>query len=177
MKMKTHIAGLAEAEEIAALWKRFMTEEKEVIPEADPQAAEEGWTERLRNQIADAKLIVAADRRTLVGFLGFIDHNDRQWVPPGVAYIVDIYVVPEARNGTAARALFQAAARLLPATYSETWMNTHMTNRRMQVLLRRAGFESLDDFRIEGLKDQIYYRRDNNVAHTDGSSGTLHPRS
>ena len=161
MKTRTHLASLAEAGETVALWKRFMAEEKEAVPDADPQAAEEGWTERLRNQIADSKLIVAADGGTPVGFLGFIDHNDRPWVPAGVAYVVDIYVVPEARKGTSARALFHAAAELLRAAYSETWTNTHVTNERMQVLLRRAGFESLDDFRIEGLRDQVYYRRDN----------------
>ena len=144
-----------------------MTEEEEVVPDANPEEAEETWTERLKKQIADSKVIVADDGRTLIGFFAFIDHDDRQWVPPGIAYVVDIYVIPEARASTAARALFRAAAELLRTAYSETWTNTHVKNKRVQVLLKRAGFGLFDGFEIDGLKDQVYYRLDNNAMQAD----------
>ena len=148
-----------------------MTEEREIVPGANHEEAEKAWTERLMNQIADSKVIVVEDGRAPVGFFAFIDHHDRQWVPVGVAYVVDIYVVPEARASTAARALACSAGKLLRAAYAETWTNTHLRNRRVQVLLRRAGFESLANFRIEHLKDQLYYRLDNNNMRHRRSNG------
>ena len=167
MKILTRMAGIGEVAEIVSLWRRFMTEEEQVVPDANPEGAEQTWTERLKHQIADSKVIVADDGRALIGFFAFIDQDDRQWVPAGIAYVVDIYVVPEARASTASRTLFRAAAELLQTRYSETWTNTHANNRRLQVLLRRAGFLPLEDFEIEGLRDQLYYRLDNNAMQAD----------
>ncbi len=169
MKVLTHMASVADVEEIVSLWRRFMTEEAEVVPDANPEKAEQTWAERLQSQIADSKVIVADDGGTLIGFFAFIDHDDREWVPDGIAYVVDIYIVPEARASTAARALFRAASELLRTAYSETWTNTHANNKRVQVLLKRAGFRSLDGFEIWGLKDQVYYRLDNDAMQSDCS--------
>lgn len=167
MRIRTHIASAVDVEEIVSLWRRFMIEEQEVVPDANPEEAEKAWTERLVKQIADSKVIVADDGRTTIGFFAFIDHHDHQWIPAGIAYAVDIYVVPEARTSTAARALFEAAAKLLRTAYSETWTNTHVRNKRVQVLLKRAGFVPLDGFEIDGLKDQVYHRLDNSTMQAD----------
>jgi RimJ/RimL family protein N-acetyltransferase len=167
MKMQTRSAKTTDVPAILSLWKRFMTEEGGVVSGANPLEAEEAWTTRLRTQIADSKVVVADDGHGPVGFFAFIDKRDRDWIPAGVAYAVDIYVAPEARAGTAAKDLFHAATVLLRGEYSETWTNTHVKNKRMQVLLRRAGFEPLHNFRIEGLQDQVYYRRDNNAMRMD----------
>ena len=147
-----------------------MTEEDEAVPDAKPEEVEETWKARLTSQISASKVIVADNGDCLVGFLAFIDSKDRQWVPAGVAYVVDIYVTPEARASAAAKQLFRATAGLLQATYSETWTNTHIKNRRVQILLKRAGFEALDGFEIKGLPDQLYYRLDNNAIQSDARS-------
>jgi hypothetical protein len=167
MKILTRMASIADVEEIVSLWRRFMTEEEEVVPDANPEQAEQTWSERLQSQIADSKVIVAEDGRTLIGFFAFIDHEDREWIPAGIAYVVDIYVVPEARASTAARHLFRAASDLLRTEYSETWTNTHLKNKRVQVLLKRAGFGLLDGFEMDGLKHQVYYRLDNNAMQSE----------
>jgi RimJ/RimL family protein N-acetyltransferase len=158
----TRLAGTEDIRPLVVLWKRFMAEESESVPDACPETHEAAWTARLRTQI-DASKVVVVDTGggELAGFFAFIDHRDRRWVPEGVAYVVDIYVIPEARTSTAANDLFHAAQVLLRAAYSETWTNTHAKNRRMRLLLKRAGFVPLPDFEIEGLRDQIYYRLDN----------------
>ena len=77
----------------------------------------------------------------------------------GIAYIVDIYVSPEFRSSNAAGLLIKAFAQATEQQYSEIWTNTGIRNKRVQVLLKRAGFEIMDDFEIDGLKDQIYYKK------------------
>jgi len=168
MTVSTRLARAADIGPIVTLWKRFMAEEHEAVPDADPEGAEARWTARLQTQVAESKVVVADRGDALVGFLAFIDHRDRQWVPPGIAYVVDVYVAPEARRTAAARELFRAAADRLRPAYSETWTNTHAGNRRMQLLLRRAGFKPLVGFEIEGLRDQVYYRRDNQARRRGG---------
>jgi ribosomal protein S18 acetylase RimI-like enzyme len=163
MKILARKASAADFEEIVSLWRRFMTEEDEAVSDAKPNGVEEAWKARLVSQISASKAIVADNGDCLVGFLAFIDSDDRQWVPAGVAYVVDMYVSPEARASATAKALFRATAELLQTVYSETWTNTHIKNRRMQILLKRAGFETLDGFEIEGLRDQLYFRLDNNA--------------
>ncbi len=164
MPISTRHAEIEDIRQLVALWKRFMIEENEAVPNANPAQAERPWTTRLQIQIANSKVIVADNDGVLVGFLAFIDARDRPWVPARTAYVVDIYVAPEARETTAAKRLFSAASEMLRASYAETWTNTHTRNRRMQILLKRAGFEPLVGFEIEGLRDPLYYRLDNRVA-------------
>jgi len=145
---------------IADLWKRFMAEEDEAVPEANPEAALPGWLERLQAQIAKATAFVLEAEGEIVGFASFIGSADRQWVPSGVAYAVDLYIQPEYRKAGAARKLFallmdQAAA----AGYGEVWTNTDVRNQRVQVLLERAGFTPNPGFEIPGLQGQLYLRK------------------
>ncbi len=149
-----------EAGGILALWRRFMAEERGAVPEADAAAAEAGWATRLGRQLDASKVVALDDGRSLVGFLAFLDHDDRAWIPPGIAYVVDLYIVPEARSGAAFRELAWFAAGTLGAAYRGIWTNTHAGNRRMQVLLRRAGFRPLEGFGIPGLGEQRYFRLD-----------------
>jgi ribosomal protein S18 acetylase RimI-like enzyme len=167
MTVSTRHATIEDTPEIMALWKRFMAEENEAVPDADPEEAEGPWTARLRKLVADSKVIVAISGDVIVGFFAFIDAQDRPWVPAGTAYAVDIYVAPEARRAAATKRLLDAAADLLRARYAETWTNTHIENRRMRRLLERAGFEPLLGFEIQGLRDQAYYRVDNQAIRRD----------
>jgi len=146
--------------EVVRLWDLFMTEEKVAVPDADPQSARAGWTERLRKQIERRHAFVALQGQTVVGFIGAIDGGAREWIPEGILYIVDIYVHPTARRTDAARVLFKALQEEAGNQgYRESWTNTHLNNRRVQVLLERKGFTPLHDFRIPGSDDQLYYRK------------------
>jgi ribosomal protein S18 acetylase RimI-like enzyme len=143
---------------IVGLWKRFMEEEKEAIPDPQVDGVESRWKERLRQQIAGKRVIVAETGRSVCGFLGFIDSTDRVCIPQGVAYVVDLYVAPEARRGSAAKDLFSTLLEAAGGAYSEVWTNTNVRNVRMQKLLKRAGFAPMTGFAIGGLKDNLYYR-------------------
>ena len=146
---------------LVELWKRFMAEEHEAVPDSDPAAALAGWSERLRSQIARGQVSVLGEDTGAAGFAAFIDSVDRPWIPEGVAYVVDLYVQPEARRAVAARTLMASLIdRVAEAGYREIWTNTAVTNRRMQVLLQRAGFVMNVGFSIPGLGDQVYLRRE-----------------
>ena len=146
--------------DIAKLWERFMTEEKAAVPDADPQSALAGWTERLRKQIERRHAFTALQGQTIVGFIGAINAEAREWIPEGILYIVDIYVRPASRRTDAARMLFKALQdEAVNQGYRELWTNTHMGNRRVQTLLQRKGFLPLEGFAIPGSDDQLYYRK------------------
>ncbi len=40
------------------------------------------------------------------------------------------------------------------------WTNTSARNRRVQILLKRAGFSPLEGFEVPGLKEQRYFKRE-----------------
>lgn len=146
--------------EVVQLWEQFMTEEQDAVPDADPQSARSGWTERLRRQIERRHAFVALQGQTVVGFIGAINAEAREWIPAGILYIVDIYVHPAARRSDAATLLLRALQEeARDQGYRELWTNTHLTNRRVQVLLRRKGFLPLEGFGIPGSYDQLYYRK------------------
>ena len=73
---------------------------------------------------------------------------------------MDLYVQPEARSAAAARALMASLMEgIARAGYQEVWTNAAVTNRRMQVLLQRAGFVANPDFSVPGMTNQVYLRR------------------
>jgi GNAT superfamily N-acetyltransferase len=145
---------------VVELWDLFMTEEKEAVPDADPESARSGWTERLRRQIERRNAFVALQGQTVVGFIGAISPEAREWIPEGILYIVDIYVHPSARRTDAARLLFKALQdEARDQGYRELWTNTLLNNRRVQVLLQRKGFLPLEGFVMPGSHDQLYYRK------------------
>ena len=153
-------ARASDVDALARLWLRFMREEEDAVPDADAEGALAGWQERLRTQIAGGLVLVAEAAGEVVGFLAGIDSGRRAWGPAGVLYVVDLYVLPEARHTPAAGRLMRAlAATAVSQGYAALWTNTHARNRRMQVLLRRAGFEALEGFEIPGLEEQGYYRK------------------
>lgn len=146
--------------DITRLWEQFMVEEKDAVPDADPQSARTGWMERLRRQIERRHAFTALEEQTIVGFIGALSSEARAWIPEKALYIVDVYVHPAARRTSAARLLFGALQKeARDQGYSELWTNTHVDNRRVQTLLQRKGFLPLDDFHIPGSDDQLYYRK------------------
>jgi ribosomal protein S18 acetylase RimI-like enzyme len=150
-----------DADALVHLWKRFMAQEHEAVPDAAPQAALAGWSERLRRQIAREQVFVLETDRGIAGFAAFMDSAERPWVPEGVAYIVDLYLQPEDRSAPAARALMASLMDgIARAGYREVWTNTALTNRRMQILLKRAGFVANSGFSIPGLCHQVYLKRE-----------------
>lgn len=155
---KTRYAHQEDFISLVAFWKRFMAEERTAVPDANPAEAEQPWSSRLRTLLADSKVLLVERTGAIAGFLAFLDDRDCAWVPPGVAYVVDIYVAPESRSSQAAIRLFRTARELIESRYDRIWTNTHRDNHRMQVLLQRAGFEPLDGFQIRGLRDQLYYQ-------------------
>ena len=160
----TRFATPQDVPPLVALWQQFMRDEPDAVPEADPSAALANWTERLRTQIAKSHVVVAERGNISVGFAGFIDSSDRDCIPHSVAYVVDIYVVPEARASAAAKLLFEHLLRNAAQGYTEIWTNTSIQNQRVQILLTRAGFVPLEGFEIPGLKEQLYFRRQRKTA-------------
>lgn len=164
MKIATRFATQEDVPALVALWQRFMRDEPDAVPDADPGGALCNWTERLRSQIEKHQVVVADSSGTPVGFAGFIDSSERNWIPQSVAYVVDIYVAPEARPTGAAKLLFEHLLGDATRRYTEIWTNTSVQNRRVQVLLRRAGFTPLVGFEIPGLKEQLYFKRERRTA-------------
>jgi ribosomal protein S18 acetylase RimI-like enzyme len=137
-----------------------MREEHDAVPEADPEGAVAGWSERLRSQISRRQVILAARGPDVVGFVAFLDSDDRSWIPREVAYVVDLYVLPDARHASAARLLFEALLHRVGPDHKQIWTNTSRGNQRVQVLLHRAGFSNLVGFEIPGLGDQLYFKKE-----------------
>ncbi|MBN1256360.1 MAG: GNAT family N-acetyltransferase [Planctomycetes bacterium] len=158
MKFKIQAARTNQIDEIISLWKRFQSEEPEAVPEADTAVCESAWSERLAKQIAESKVLVVASNEKIVGLLTFLDSRDREWIPAHIAYIVDTYIIPEARVSTAALDLFHEMVKQSQGVYAEIWTNTNVKNIRLQNLLKRVGFKRLDDFEIKDLKEQLYFR-------------------
>ena len=161
-RRKNIVTRLATAQDIPALidlWQQFMRGEQEVISHANPDKAIKNWTVRLQSQVEKSQVLLAACNNIPVGFVGFIDSTILNWIPKSIAYVVDIYVLPEARPSSAARMLFKLLMDHASLRYAEVWTNTSVQNRRVQVLLTRAGFLPLDDFKIPGLEGQLYFKK------------------
>lgn len=145
---------------LLALWKRFMAEEEDAVPDADAEAAIANWLQRLRVQITRHQVCVLETTAGIAGFAGFIVPGSSLSVPPGVAYIVDLYVAPEARRASGTRALMISLMKAITrAGCREVWTNTAVTNTRMRLLLGRAGFVENPGFSLPGLRDQVYLKR------------------
>ena len=158
--IESRCAAFTDIDDITLLWEQFMTTEGDAVSDADPLSARTSWLERLRRQITRQHLFVALCDQRLVGFVGAIDSEERQWIPGGILYIVDIYVQPAARATMAASRLMHALGKAASAAgYQEIWTNTDQRNHRVQVLLPRNGFHPLQGFTIPGLSNQCYYRK------------------
>jgi GNAT superfamily N-acetyltransferase len=158
--MIARAANEGDAAAIAGLWRRFMTEEHEAVPDAEPEAALPNWSARLRGQITRGTVFVLEAGEGIVGFAGFVGARELEWVPSEAAYIVDMYIGPEHRRASAARKLFAALVeRVASAGYKEVWTNTNVGNRRVRRLLEWWGFELAPDLGIAGQTDQLYFKR------------------
>ena len=161
MVIQTRIATINDLDGIVQLWLQF-TEEADFIDHTTVDAKK--WSDnRLKPQLEGSKVIVAESDGELIGFIGGIDHQQHDWVPEGVLYVVDLYVLPHARVSNAAHQLYRTAKEMIWSHYREVWTNTHISNRRMQVILKRWKFKPLHNFSVPGAKDQYYYRRINQI--------------
>ena len=158
-KIVACIADTPDVPALVKLWERFIREERQAVPDADPQAARRTWSDRLKTQISKRQVVVARRNGEPVGLAGFLDSADRPWIPARVAYVVDVYLCPEARSPTAAKVLFDRLVQRAVGDFDDLWTNTASGNRRAQVLLERVGFVPLEDFQIAGLKDQRYFSK------------------
>jgi ribosomal protein S18 acetylase RimI-like enzyme len=156
-------ARFDDVQAIIELWKSFMEELHPSVPDSSPQNQlidVKSWSDRLYSQISHEHIFILESGKDLIGFVGFIDNNEREWVPSGIAYIVDIYVLPEARMSEAASMLLttlvEAAAG---AGFREVWTNTYAWNRPAQSLFERLGFVPFTEFQIPQLKNQLYYKK------------------
>ena len=148
-----------DAQTIISLWRRFMAEERVAVPASNPEQVVVRWSERLQSQIEKGQVFLVALGQEPIGFMGFVDSTQAEWAPEKVAYVVDLYVVPEARKRGAAKALFEAVMAEASKRYEQVWTNTHKGNLRAQALFRRAGFQEFSGFEIPWLSDQLYFRK------------------
>ena len=160
MTLSTRLATQKDIPALLALWQRFMRDESDAVPESDPRTALHNWTERLHSQVQKRQAVLVESNGIPVGFAGFIDSSDRNWIPQSVAYVVDLYIVPEARVSCGAKLLFGYLLNNAAGGYEEVWTNTSAQNKRVQVLLKRVGFIPLVGFEISGLKEQRYFKRE-----------------
>jgi RimJ/RimL family protein N-acetyltransferase len=159
----------ADHTKLLVLWQRFMLEEDRALIDADPQTHIESWSTRLSTQIKQRKVVVIRQDGEIVGFVGLIDHTDKPWVPLGVAYIVDIYMLPHARSFVAFKMLVNGLLKLVGENYHQVWTNIADSNHRVGALLSRLGFTALKNFHVPGLENQSYLMK--TIRETDARSG------
>ena len=98
---------------------------------------------------------------------GFIDHLERDFIALGVAYLVDLYVLPDQRRNDVGSALLECLVQHAARTgYSEVRTNTSRNNFAAQACLDRAGFRPLDGFALPGMNEEMYFQK--HVAKSGG---------
>lgn len=160
LEVDTRKAHLDDTTAIIELWKRFMTEEHQAVTDEEPLKNLEKWSEWLHSRISKGHIFIVKCNGVIVGFAAFVDSEEHKAVPSGIAYITDIYVIPEARKSKTACKVFnlliEEASR---AGFKEAWANTSVKNRRIQLLLKRAGFVDMDDFKLPHRKEDIHFKK------------------
>ena len=168
-------ADLNDSETIISLWKQLVSERDVAADYSDVPSAVEKWSRRLDRQIEEGKAFVAELQEKIVGFAGYVGRppgqenhgpkaplaaNPRLPIPPGVAYVTDLYVIPLARKKGVAQRLLRTIIDTSESTgFAAIWTNTNIRNQRTLGLLRKLGFTPLADFRIPGLENQVYYAK------------------
>ena len=135
-----------------------MTEEKLAVGDSEVQKSIDRWEKRLKIQLSKSQIVVVEKNYDLVGFMGFVDKSQYHWLDPNIAYVVDTYIVPEARKTNAARRMFREFNLRIKTKYSEIWTNVNVNNKRVQRMLQKMGFKEVDDFKVKKFKDQIYFK-------------------
>lgn len=154
--MKVRDAKAAHMAALLRLWQRFMMELH--AGKAPARDETESWRDRLKLQIGRREVIIAANGLGIRGFAGFIDHTDRAFVPPGVAFLVDLYVAPGFRRQGIAQALLRyVMIRAAGNGHQRMWTNTDEWNEPARRCIEKAGFRVLKGFALPGLTGQNYY--------------------
>jgi RimJ/RimL family protein N-acetyltransferase len=176
MDIHARKAEKEDREGMITLWKRFMTEEENAVDEIQGiDKAAKGWEWRLDKQIEEGVAFVVIADKEVVGFTGYIGYREpteeekgkerpkgmkRLPLAPGVAFINDIYIAPEARESNSSKALFAVVIEGISEKGFDTiWTNTSIRNRRTQILLERMGFRKTEAFTLSGMKDQVCYEK------------------
>jgi GNAT superfamily N-acetyltransferase len=155
--MDIRTANESDAVPLVDLWTAFMIELHGIGPATTDGDA---WSSRLHRQIGKSQVCVAETDGDIAGFAGVIDRSERNIIPRDVAYLVDLYVTPHARECGVASALLDVVIRhAARAGYGEVWTNTSENNAPAQACLAHAGFRALDGFVFPGLASQRYLRR------------------
>ena len=155
--MKLRDAGSNDVIALKNLWRSFMLELHHGNAPCTQDA--EFWGTRLQSQIGRKQAVVADDGQHIQGFAGFIDRADRPWVPPAVAFLVDLYVSPAFRGKAIGVALLRhIMERAARNGCAKVWTNTEESNQPAQRCLERAGFGTLTGFELPRLKHQKYYQ-------------------
>jgi GNAT superfamily N-acetyltransferase len=166
----------SDSEAIISLWRRLVTEYDVAADYLDVPSAVEKWSYRLGKQIEETKAFVAVLDDKVVGFAGYVGRpagekrqtgqtapagNPRLPIPAGIAYVTDLYVIPEARKrGVAQRLLMTIIDNSESTGFSAVWTNTNTRNKRTLGLLAKMGFTPLADFHIPDLENQAYYAKE-----------------
>jgi GNAT superfamily N-acetyltransferase len=157
---------------IVALWTRFLLEEENAVENPDVEAHRDRWRWRLERQIEAGYAFVVERDNGIAGFACLIGRLEgrvepRSEIPCGVAYVTDLYVVPEVRGTEAAADLVQRlVAAAYEAGFSEAWTNTGARNARAQAFFRRTGWRAMTGFALPGLENQVYFEHGGD-AHSD----------
>ena len=154
--MKTRVANSRDETALRGLWQHFTVE----LHTGKTPTTEEiaFWGNRLHSQISRKQVIVADDGQHIQGFAGFLDHADRPFVPPAVAFLVDLYVASAFRGKAVGFALLRHIMQHATRNgYEKMWTNTEERNQPARRCLERTGFEALTGFELSGLKGQKYY--------------------
>ena len=139
------------------LWTEFMIELHGVAPAT---ADRDAWASRLHRQIAKSQVCVTETGGALVGFAGVIDHSERDFIPPAVAYLADLYVTPNMRQrGVGSSLLGFVIEHVASCEYVVVWTNTSENNASARGCLARASFRPLDGFSLPHLPEQLYLQR------------------
>jgi len=173
------IARVAEKEDISAIavhWKKFVTEEKDAVDDiGDIDSAAEKWSWRLHKMIDAEQAFVVEDNNKIVGFVCYFSKPETEKetkdtespkskklsIPPGVAFVTDIYVCPEARRSKAAISLFQIIEKSAIRNGCTTiWTNTNIRNRRVHIMLKRLGFSVMEGVAFPGKEKDVYFKKE-----------------
>jgi GNAT superfamily N-acetyltransferase len=170
-------AEAADVPAIVALWQRFMSEEEAAVEHPDVEANRDRWRERLERQIEAGFAYVVENDDGISGFAAFIGRADepvgpsseKPVIPFGVAYVTDVYVLPDLRGtGAAAELLLGLVGAAYEAGFAKVWTNTDERNARAQTFFSRTGWRVMTGFALEGLERQVYFEHNRRPAHDDG---------
>ena len=139
------------------------------------EAVKESWRMTTDHTLTVFLIGVLAFFIGIVGFLCYFDKPEVETetqetesrpgkklpIPPGVAFVTDVYVSPEARRSKAATSLFEILEKsAINAGCNAIWTNTNVRNHRIHTVLKHLGFSVMKDFIIPGKEKDVYFKKE-----------------